>query len=468
MQLFPVGGFSEKNYNAYSLIHHGILALGRAENVGMLIDVDYCKKQEKHLTRQIDFALNNLSQTDLARVWKKEFRGKVNFNSDTQLGTILYEKMGRTTDKKSAGGDNSTSADVLSKFDIEGIDDLLRIRKLSKARDTFLAGFMREQVNGVIHPFFNLHVPVTFRSSSDSPNFQNIPNRDPEIKKLLRKAIKPKDGYFFLFADYSGAEVRTGAAYHKDPQMLKYLIEGGDMHADVAIDAFKLKSEQVTKQIRFTSKNRFTFAEFYGDYYVSCAKGMWEEAQKADHALPDGTPLITHLKNNGIKGYSAFENHLKKVEDIFWNKRFKVYNQWKQDFYNEYLKRGFIEMYTGFRCSGLMSFNDCVNYPIQGSSFHCLLLAFVLLDYELTRRGCKSKLVAQIHDELIVQVHPDEYDLVLKLSVDIMEKRVPEIFTWLNVQIIAEPSITPINGSWFDKTDVSKITDTDKFLYSLL
>ena len=122
---------------------------------------------------------------------------------------------------------------------IPELDNLLRIRKLKKVRDTYLEGFLREQVNGYIHPFFNLHLVRTYRSSSDHPNFQNIPKRDKEAMNIVRRAIFPRPGHQLLELDYSGLEVRIAACYHKDKTMLRYIGDPhSDMHGDMAKQIF--------------------------------------------------------------------------------------------------------------------------------------------------------------------------------------------------------------------------------------
>ncbi len=460
-----------KTYSHYNLMHEGILALGRAERTGMSIDMDYCRKMDRHLDRQIIHNTKVIEASDLALQWRKRFGTKTNYGSDPQLTTLLYDVMGLKANSFTDKGTPSVGEDALKSLHIPELDTLIELRGLDKAKNTYLAQFMREQVDGVIHPFFNLHIPTTFRSSSDSPNFQNIPNHKEWMKKMIRKAIKARKGKFFLFLDYSGAEVRVAIAYHNDPTMKKYLLGGGDMHKDVAVDSFLLLPAQVTKEIRYTAKNKFTFAQFYGDYWKSCAKGMWNDLLTFRLTLPDGTLLKDHLKFKGIKTLEQFEKHIEKVERIFWDKRFPVYKQWKEDWYEAYLKKGYFDMLSGFRCSDIMSFNDATNYPVQGAAFHCLLLAFVLLDHEQTVRKWESRLVAQIHDELVIETDENEYEEVMDVAIDIMQNKVPEIYPWLNVQMIAEPAITPINGTWYDKMeieDIVKKSNVDDFLNSLI
>ena len=134
--------------DAYKLIHDGTLALARAEQAGMRIDVEYCEKKKTHLTRKIARIEDNLSKTDLVKQWKKINRQNFNMDSNDQLGKILYDVMGIKPPKETKSGKGSTDEDTLSQIDLPELKDILRIRKLRKVRDTYLDAFVREQVNG--------------------------------------------------------------------------------------------------------------------------------------------------------------------------------------------------------------------------------------------------------------------------------------------------------------------------------
>ena len=124
-------------------------------------------------------------------------------------------------------------------LEIPELNNLLQIRKLKKNRDTYLNGFLREQVNGYIHPSFNLHLVRTFRSSANSPNFQNIPIRDKESMQLTRRALFPRPGHQLLEIDYGQLEVRIAACYNQDKQLIHDIVQG-DMHGDMASQIFMI------------------------------------------------------------------------------------------------------------------------------------------------------------------------------------------------------------------------------------
>lgn len=447
----------------YNLIHAGTLALARAEQVGLRIDVDYCNKTIDRLAKRVGVLENDVFKSEIGQLWYKEFgRRNTNYNSDDQFRTILFDKLGYEPERYTDRGQPSVDEDALNKVDVEGVDELVKIRKLSKAKDTYLTNFIREQVGGVLHPFFNLHTVSTYRSSSNSINFQNIPNRDNDIRKLVRNAVYPRYKHKLASIDFSGAEVRIGCAYHNDPNMRKYILDPTtDMHRDTVMDLYKitpkewetLKSQEtddlkMCKPIRNEGKT-FVFAEFYGDWYKAQAPRLWKVSDKLKFL--DHTTIRQHLKNHGLNTYEAFENHIKLAEEIMWQQRFKKYNKWRSDFWDDYCKKGWFKTKTGFVCQGEMTRNEVTNSPIQGSAFHCLLLAFIILDHIAIEQKWDSKLVAQIHDEVLIDIHPAEEDHVLETVRWCMTEAVPQIYKFINIPLEVEADITPVDGSWYTK-----------------
>ena len=444
--------------DAYQLIHDGSLALVRAEQAGMRIDVDYCKKKKKHLTRKIARIEDNLSKTDLIKQWKKINRQNFNMDSNQQLGKILYDVMEIKPPKTTKSGAGATDEDALSQIDLPELKDILRIRKLRKVRDTYLDAFVREQVNGWLHPFFNLHTVRTYRSSSSDPNFQNIPKRDKEAMNICRRAIFPREGHQILGIDFSGIEVRIACCYTEDPKLI-YDTVHGDMHRDMAIEIYKLDSldkyHDGESNFRQGGKNGWVFPQFYGDYYLTCAANLLEWAGRSYRK--DGTPGLVHLSDRGlitldktgyIKNDSKFITHCKKVEDDFWNVRYKVYTKWKEATWNSYQKKGYVDFKTGFRYSGVARKNELLNAPIQGAAFHCLLWSFIQVDRISQEEKWDTRLFAQIHDELLTDTHPDERETVVKTIQKVTCKDLPEAWPWIIVPMDVEADLCPVDGSW--------------------
>lgn len=455
--------FEATQLDAYRLFHDGVLAFNRAEEQGIRIDLDYCQKTQKLLTEQIAELETEFFSSQFYQKWERSTRGKPNINSNSQLGHYLYEVKKLKPPKTTETGQGSTDEESLESFDIPEIKKLLKMRKLKKIRDTYLKGFIKEQVDGYIHPNFNLHIARTYRSSSSNPNFQNIPKRDKEAAEICRNAFFARPGNHLVEVDYSSIEVCISACYHKDPMMIKYIEDpDSDMHGDMAEQLFFLdkldKSIPGHKMLRSASKNGFVFPQFYGDYYANCATALacswgglpenrkWKRGQGIE--IVDGETLSDRMLTNNIRSLKDYTEHVRKIEDDFWNRRFRVYNDWKKKWWRKYQKTGEIKMFTGFKCSGAMSRNDATNYPIQGTAFHCLLWSFIELDKILRKMKLKSKLIGQIHDAIVLDVPPDELKKVSWLLQKIMVEKLMENFDWIIIPIAIEIEATPPGGSW--------------------
>ena len=808
--------------DAYNLIHKGILALARAEQQGMRIDVDYCESKIKHLARKIKYTEDKFQESSFATTWKKSFGAKTNWNSDPQLGRILYDVMGIDPPKLTPSGKGSTDEETLTMLEMPELDRLLQARRLRKIKDTYLGAFVREQVDGIMHPSFNLHTVITYRScvakgtkvlavrdflehpdgvpiediragdhvycfdddlkpaigkvrwagrtghkevirihyrvqrvgtgyldvtpehlvrlvngqyveaqdlvgdfrtpedsprtpkirvlsclrsgdklnftghlkngrgvlesrfiyehfigplkprdlvhhkngkhldhrlenlermcpsshashhasdtlctpkarannivavkrawregkytirygpdtgnylgltktqclrllaaaggkvshvkthdfdtfksylkqhgidpwivrlrydkdgryiskgrlqrlapqgrayvakklghnyykllklyrwygiptqrrwgnqhgpfvpgnhiilkiewigkkvdvydievekyhnfianeicvhnSSSNPNFQNIPKRDKESMQICRRAIKPRPGHQLLEVDFSQLEVSIAACYHKDPTMIKYLTDPhSDMHGDMAEQIFMIddfdKDNPEHKYLRDAAKNGFVFPQFYGDYHGNNAAGLCKWAQLPRHRwkkgqgikLPDGQHISDHMINKGIKSYDQFVEHLKEIEDDFWNRRFHAYQKWKNKWLRQYKQKGYLDMLTGFRCSGVIQKNEVINYPVQGAAFHCLLWSFIEIDRSSQKENWGSRLIGQIHDAMVLDVHPDELEHVGRTIKRVTCIDLPKAWKWISVPLDVDAKLCPVDGSW--------------------
>ena len=449
---------------AYNLLHNGTLALARAERQGMRVDMEYIKKHKAIISKEINDLDYEFKQTNFFEQWDASTPKDININSSVQLRDFLYTVQGRKPPKFTDKGFGSVDEESLAALNISELDALLRMRKLKKLRDTYLDQYSREQVNGVIHPFYNLNLVKTYRSSCDRPNLQNVPKREEEAMKLIRGALYPREGHQLLEVDYSGLEVRISACYHKDPKMISYIKNPKtDMHRDMMEEIFMLKYDGSDEQeyLRAATKNGFVFPQFYGDYYINCANYMavkWGHLPngvfKDDtgvHVDAGGTTLGRHLRSKGIKSIKTFENHLEEIQNAFWDERFPVYALWKKKWWTLYKRRGYVDMFTGFRCQGLMSRNDATNYPIQGAAFHCLLWSFIELERILRHRGFKTKLIIQIHDAILLDVHPDELGEVADIVHAVTTEQLPKAWSWIIVPLEVKAELCPVDGSWAEK-----------------
>ena len=445
--------------DAYQLFHDGSLALARASRVGMQIDLPYCVQQIKQLNRIIKQNESDFWNTSTGQLWIKVC-SRPNLNSDTQLRKILYDNLKLTSTKYTKKGKRSVDSETLSMLNTPGMEQLLTVRKLSKTVNTFLKGIFREQVDGVLHPMYNLNIAKTYRSSSDHVNFQNIPKRDKDMMQAIRGAIFARKDHQIYEVDFSGIEVRIAACYHQDPTMLKYILDPTtDMHRDMAIQLYDLsgldKKCPGEKQLRYGAKNGFVFPQFYGDYYGNNAPALLKIA--AGQNLADGTPVYEHLQTKGyiklnkdgtIRNSQKFVDHVQEVENDFWEHRFQVYKQWKDANYARYQRTGYVELFTGFRCGGVMSRNECNNYPVQGAAFHCLLWSFIETDRLIEKQKLDSKLTGQIHDSMLIDLLPDEYDYLSPHIRHITTHKLVEHWPWIIVPMDVEEALSPVNQSW--------------------
>lgn len=459
------------------LMTEGLLALSKASINGICVDIPYCRKQEKVLKLKLHKLIQEFKDSKTGKLWKKVYRSP-NYNSDQQLRKILFDlckikpikftEESKTFPNGQPVVDNET-LEIIAKT-LPDLKPYLLYKKYDKVLNTYISGILKEQVDGKLHPFFHLHTAKTFRSSSANPNFQNQPNRDAKQKKIIRSAFIPSKRNGLKTYDFSGIEVAISCCNHKDPKMIKYVKDKKtDMHRDLAIDCYKLdqfQKEGTEKTLRKGAKNGFVFPQFYGDYYgnnvpVLCDWGklpLNTEFSKEDGLmLMTGITLGEHLINKGIKDYQDFMDHLQKVENHFWNKRFRVYNQWKKDNVQEYYEKGYLKTLTGFTCSGMMGKNEINNYPIQGPAFHCTLKTFTEVTKRMEYQNVKSKLIGQIHDELVFDAHPDESNLLDDMMRSVACIWLRKEWPWIIVPLEVEASTYEIDASWATEAKVIKI-----------
>lgn len=448
--------------DAYHLLHRGSEALMRAERQGMRIDVDYCKRQHEKLTYRIQKEQEAFNDSKLGRYWRHVYGGRYNPNSDDQMRNILYEKKKLKPPKETETGKGATDEEALLQLGVPEVSHLIKLRKLSKVRDTYLASFTREARNGELHPYYHLHRVHSYRSSSSDPNLQNVPEHDEEAKRICQRALYPRKGHKFKKADFSSLEVNISACYNKDPNLIAYLLDpASDMHADSAKDLFCLdtldKKTPEGKWLRFSAKNAFVFAQFYGSYYVDCAKGLVQQLKLGEGAwspgegvlMPGGIHISDHFLDRGITNYNKFEDRVRESERKLWEDRFPVYNEWRKKWYKRYETRGYFDLLTGFRCSGVYGRNQTWNLPVQGAAFHCLLWSFIRVDEIMRKEGWDTKLVGEVHDDMILDVHPDEEEHVEKTIHRVVSEELSAAWKWIIVPMKAEIKTGPVDGSLY-------------------
>lgn len=446
------------------------IALAEIEDAGIRVDVAYLADAMKSTTVQLRAAEDLIRADPLYNRWRKRYGEKTNLGAPEQIAGLVFGELGYKSKRKTESGDR----DAADESAFEGIDlpilkHYFTAQKLRKGRDTYLTGIEREMVrhadgNHYVHPSFNLNTVTSQRSSCNEPNIQNQPARNAMIAEMIRRCYIPRPGHQILEIDYGQIEVRLAACITGDPNLISYVRDDTrDMHRDMAMQIFRVTADQLkgTKAPRQSAKNGFVFPSFYGSYYAQIAPNIWEMVHD-DMKLADGTPMIDHLASVGIAELGdcehggdpkpgTFVHHLKTIEDHFWGKRFAGYAQWKRDWYAAYLRDGGFMIPTGFAYNIPLDRKQACNFPIQGTSFHCLAWAMVRVVRRLRKLGMRSRVIAEIHDCLVLDVHPAERDAVIDLCHRIMTVDIHDAFPWLNVPLAAEAEICPIDRSWFDK-----------------
>lgn len=453
------------NAAAYNLLHEGSIAFSQMEANGIRVDVGRLDRTIAKCNEKVKAMADVLREDDVYKTWRKVYGANSDIDSPAQLRHILYKEMGYEATSQTETGLASTDEEALSKIGIPFTSTYITRKKYQKLGSTFLTGVRNEVEDELLHAVFNLHLVETYRSSSDTPNFQNLPIRDPRLGKPIRSCFIPRPGHVLVEIDYSAIEVRVAACYHKDPTMLKYIQDGYDMHKDMAAQCFKLAKDQVTKAARQEAKGRFVFAEFYGDWFKSVAKSLWSSIEESHLATAAGVPLYEHLAALGITERGAcdpkakhvqkgtYEDHIQQVEDDFWNRRFKKYGQWRRDWYDQYQETGGFAMHTGFYVKGMFSRNEVINAPVQGSAFHCLLWSLIRINKWFNKAKLRAMVVGQIHDSILLDVHKDEVDDVVAGARGIMVDDLRAAWPWIITPLEVEAEASETN--WHEKKPFS-------------
>jgi len=438
---------------AYEIFNNGLIALNDMYIHGINIDLDYFKSIEKDLDKKIkEYEEEILESQEVIRLLNRSSITDFNLGSIVHLRALFFgeKKDGglELESLKSTKTGESVDAWTLERLNHWIAETIIKRRKLIKVKDTYIAQFKNTSINGRCHPEFLLHIARSLRSSCVAPNFQNQPKRNKESKKIVRRGIKPDKGHRLVEIDFSGAEVTTSAAYHKDPYFIECIDpkKDTDMHRDNATDIWMLDPEEVTKNIRFYAKNCWTFPQFYGDYYGSCATSLWEHRHLKTNS---GIPLIDHLKTKKITTYKQFEKHCSSCETRMWKDRFKVYDSWKSRNIEKYKKEMKIKTFLGFVFRGYLDKKQINNYPIQGTSFHLLLYAIYELHTWLKENNMETKCLGEVHDSVVLTSPEHEYKIVIKKFMEITRK-LHIVFPWMSSPMEAEADISKIDGNFYE------------------
>lgn len=413
---------------------------------GIHIKEDFYEKEKIRLKQDIDNIYKDLQKSPEIKAFERKYSGAFNFKSNDDVRTLFFTELGCKSHAKTDNGKESVSKDALDKTNHWIAKELVIARKLSKIKDTYIAQFQREVRFGKIHPSFNVFIARSFRSSSQNPNLQNIPKRDKLAKWVTRKGLVPSIGNRLIEMDFSGAEVITSAAYNKDPNLINYLLDKNtDMHRDGGADIWCCHTDNISDMVRFFAKNNWTFPQFYGDYFGSCAKSLWDYRNEK---LKDETTCLESLKLSNISTLKQFTEHCKRVEKIMWEERFGVYAQWRKDVQVDYREDDYkVYTYFDFVFMGYLDWKQVANYPIQGTAFHLLLKVLLKMRNWIKDNEMETLMIGQIHDSGLFDSPENEYKSVIKQFQKYTHILYDE-YDWLEVRMEADAEVSLLDGNF--------------------
>jgi DNA polymerase-1 len=364
---------------------------------GIRIDESFLKQYSKQL--EVEAKISEESVYEQAGV-------RFNLASPKQLGEVLFEKLKLDPKaKKTKTGQYATGEDVLAKLAVQNkiCDDILAFRELTKLKNTYIDALPQliNKKTGRVHTSYAQAVAVTGRLSSTNPNLQNIPVRT-ERGREIRKAFIPRDeNHVLISADYSQIELRIVAAISGDVNMCEAFKTGKDIHTATAAKVFNVEESAVTKEMRYKAKS-VNFGIIYGQGAFGLAENLGiprAEAKEIIDNYKKQFPNIQKYMDDTIN----FAKETGYVETLMGRKR------WLRDINSaNFTVRGFAE-------------RNAINSPIQGSAADMIKLAMIKIHAEFKQQGFQSKMLLQVHDELVFDAHRDEVDLIKPVILNCMQ-----------------------------------------------
>ena len=332
--------------------------------------------------------------------------------------------MGLPVKKKTKSG-YSTAEDVLEKLRFESpiIEKILDYRQLAKLNSTYVEGmipFINPKTKR-IHSFFHQTITATGRISSTEPNLQNIPTRI-ELGKRLRKVFMPEEGRIYIDADYSQIELRVLASMSEDKHMCEAFEKGEDIHKQAASKVLHKPIEDVTKEERSSAK-AVNFGIVYGisDFGLSEQLGISKKAAKA-------------YIDQYLEEYSGIKKYMEDVVETAKTKGYAETQFGRRRYIKELSSNNYMVREFGKRAA--------MNTPIQGTAADIMKIAMINVYRELNKRNLKSKIVLQVHDEMMIEAEINEKEQVMQILKESMESAAN-----LKVPLVAELSEA---ANWYD------------------
>lgn len=393
-----------------------IEVLASMEYLGFKIDMDIINE----LGKEFDDKINNLT-IEIYDLAGREF----NVNSPKQLGEVLFDDLDLPVIKKTKTG-YSTNAEVLDKLKDKHpiIDKILKYRQIVKLKSTYIDGLIDlvDDETNRIHSSFNQTVTNTGRISSTEPNLQNIPVKTEEGRKIRKAFVSENENYVLVDGDYSQIELRVLAHISDDPKLKEAFYHNEDIHTKTASEVFEVEKEEVTPLMRSRAK-AVNFGIVYGisDYGLS---------RDLDISRKEAKKYI----DNYLKNYEKVKEYMDNIIEVGKRDGYVETILNRRRYLPELKSRNYVVRSFGERVA--------MNTPIQGSAADIIKIAMVRVYKELKKRNMKSKLILQVHDELIIETHEDEKEEVENILRQIMENSV-ELNVPLKVDI-------KMGESWYE------------------
>lgn len=369
------------------------------ESEGVRIDLETSKQFEKRYREEIARLTNEIY---------KQAGENFNINSPMQLGKILFEKLQLPAPKKSKRGTYSTSADILEKLagEYKIVRDVLDCRHFQKLLSTYIDGFkpLIDPATGLVHTTYNQVLTTTGRLSSTNPNLQNIPVRDDEGRELRKLFVARSSDRILIDADYSQIELRLLAHFSGCKELIEAYRENRDIHALTASQVFGVPLESVTPSQRRAAK-AVNFGIIYGISEFGLASGLNISNKQAGEYIRKYFETYSDVKKYMDSNVAYAKEH-GYVTTLLGRKR--VIPEIKSSNYN------------------LRSFGEraAMNMPLQGSSADIIKIAMCNVFDRLKKEGLRSKMILQVHDELVIDAYESEREAVTEILRTEMENAV--------------------------------------------
>ena len=364
---------------------------------GIRIDESFLKVYSQQL--EVEAKISEESVYEQAGV-------RFNLASPKQLGEVLFEKLKLDPKaKKTKTGQYATGEDVLAKLAHQNkiCDDILTFRELTKLKNTYIDALplLINKKTGRVHTSYAQAVAVTGRLSSTNPNLQNIPVRT-ERGREIRKAFIPRDeNHVLISADYSQIELRIVAAISGDINMCEAFKTGKDIHTATAAKVFNVEEAEVTKEMRYRAKS-VNFGIIYGQGAFGLAENLGISRGEAKEIIDNYKKQFPNIQKY-MDDTINFAKESGYVETLMGRKR------WLRDINSaNFTVRGFAE-------------RNAINSPIQGSAADMIKLAMIKIHAEFKRQNFRSKMLLQVHDELVFDAHKEEVEIIKPVILNCMQ-----------------------------------------------